>query len=50
MLVAMEEGGVAEEYIDQKLSDVDGRLAELVTPHSGNIDAREIAVNKVLTC
>ncbi len=47
LLASMEEGGVAEQYVDGQLSDVESRLADLVTPHSGSIDTRESAVNKV---
>ena len=47
LLATMEEGSVAEQYVDGQLSDVESRLADLVTPHSGSIDTRESAVNKV---
>ena len=47
LLSTMEEGSPAEQYVDGQLSDVEGRLADLVTPHSGSIDTRETAVNKV---
>ena len=47
MLADVEEGGEAERYIDERLSDVESRWSELVTPHTGKFDSREAAVNKV---
>ena len=47
LLETVEEGGGAEHFIDDQLSDVERRWSDLVTPHTGKIDDREAAVDKV---
>jgi len=47
LLLTMDEGSKAEQFMDEQLSNVEARLADLVTPHSGSIDVRLAAVSKV---
>ena len=47
MLANMEEGGEAEGHIDSKLTELDSRLSDLVTPVEGKLDSKKNDVSKV---
>jgi len=47
MLLGMEEGGEAEQFIDDSLMKVESRLEDLVAPGKGKLETRKSDVDKV---